>query len=41
MAWKVMHLARIVKDPGGVPAHGDQRFGWDAGCTRSRETEHR
>jgi hypothetical protein len=32
MAWNLMHLARILKDAGGIPAHGNQRAGWDAGC---------
>jgi hypothetical protein len=25
MAWNLMHLARLLKDAGGVPAHGNQR----------------
>jgi len=33
MAWNLMHLARIIKDGGGIPAHGNQRAGWDAGCS--------
>jgi multimeric flavodoxin WrbA len=32
MAWNLMHLARIVKEAGGIPAHGNQRASWDAGC---------
>ncbi len=32
MAWNVMHLARMLKDAGGVPAHGNQRSKWEAGC---------
>ena len=31
MSWNLMHLARMLKDAGGVPAHGNQRAGWDAG----------
>ncbi|HYX57792.1 MAG TPA: hypothetical protein VE888_02160 [Streptosporangiaceae bacterium] len=27
-----LHLARMLKDAGGIPAHGNQRSGWDAGC---------
>ena len=27
-----MHLARMLKDAGGIPAHGNQRSKWDAGC---------
>ena len=32
MAWNLMHLARMIKDAGGIPAHGNQRSLWDAGC---------
>ncbi len=32
MSWNLMHLARILKDKGGIPAHGNQRSKWDAGC---------
>lgn len=31
MAWNLMHLARILKDAGGVPAYGNQRTAWDKG----------
>jgi len=32
MAWNLMHLARLLKDAGGIPAHGNQRKAWSAGC---------
>ncbi len=32
MAWNLMHMARILKDAGGIPAHGNQRAAWEAGC---------
>jgi multimeric flavodoxin WrbA len=32
MTWNLMHLARMIKDVGGIPAHGNQRSEWDAGC---------
>jgi len=32
MAWNLMHVARLLKDAGGIPAHGNQRTAWDAGC---------
>ncbi|MFZ4584884.1 MAG: flavodoxin family protein [Acidimicrobiia bacterium] len=32
MTWNLMHLARMLKDQGGIPAHGNQRSEWDAGC---------
>ena len=32
LTWNLMHLARLIKDAGGIPAHGNQRSRWDAGC---------
>jgi multimeric flavodoxin WrbA len=32
MTWNLMHMARLLKDAGGFPAHGNQRAKWDAGC---------
>ena len=32
LAWNLMHLARMIKDAGGIPAHGNQKRLWDAGC---------
>ncbi|MGB7859811.1 MAG: flavodoxin family protein [Acidimicrobiia bacterium] len=32
MTWNLLHAARMLKDSGGVPAHGNQRSRWDAGC---------
>ena len=32
MTWNLMHLARMIKDVGGIPAHGNQRSKWEAGC---------
>ncbi len=32
LAWNLMHLARMLKDAGGIPAHGNQKGLWDAGC---------
>ena len=32
MTWNLLHLARLLKDAGGIPAHGNQRSAWDAGC---------
>jgi multimeric flavodoxin WrbA len=31
-AWNMMHLALMLKQAGGVPAHGNQRSEWEAGC---------
>ena len=31
MTWNLLHLARLLKDAGGVPAYGNQRNKWDAG----------
>jgi len=42
MAWNLLHLARMLKDAGGVPAYGNLRTAWDAGCHRDYENpEHR
>ncbi|MFW5837814.1 MAG: flavodoxin family protein, partial [Desulfovibrionaceae bacterium] len=32
MTWNLMHLARMIRDAGGIPAHGNQRSKWKAGC---------
>ncbi|MGM0589604.1 MAG: flavodoxin family protein [Bacteroidota bacterium] len=32
MTWNLMHTARLLTEMGGVPAHGNQRSEWDAGC---------
>ncbi len=32
MTWNLMHLARMITDAGGIPAHGNQRAAWTAGC---------
>jgi multimeric flavodoxin WrbA len=32
MTWNLLHLARVMNDAGGMPAHGNQRSAWDAGC---------
>lgn len=31
MTWNLLHMARLLKDAGGLPAHGNQRTAWDAG----------
>jgi len=32
MTWNLLHLARMIRDAGGIPAHGNQRSEWEAGC---------
>ncbi len=32
MTWNLLHMARMIKDAGGIPAHGNQRAAWTAGC---------
>ncbi len=32
LTWNLLHLARMMKDAGGFPAHGNQRSLWEAGC---------
>jgi multimeric flavodoxin WrbA len=42
MTWNLLHLARMLKDRGGMPAYGNQRSEWDAGCRwDSPNPEHR
>lgn len=32
MTWNLLHFARILRKLDGIPAHGNQRSKWDAGC---------
>ncbi|REK18754.1 MAG: flavodoxin family protein [Actinobacteria bacterium] len=32
MTWNLLHVGRMLKDQGGMPAHGNQRSAWEAGC---------
>ena len=32
MTWNLLHLARMIKNAGGIPAHGNSRAEWDAGA---------
>ena len=32
MTWNLMHMAKLLKDNGGIPAEGNQRSKWDAGA---------
>jgi len=32
MTWNLMHLARMLKQAGGVPGYGNQRSEWNAGA---------
>ena len=32
MTWNLMHLGKLLKDNGGLPAYGNQRSEWDAGA---------
>ncbi|QEY33011.1 flavodoxin family protein [Synechococcus sp. RSCCF101] len=42
LAWNCLHLARLLKDAGGYPAHGNVPSQWDAGCHAGRANpEHR
>lgn len=31
MAWNLMHMARMLADAGGIPAHGNQKTAWEQG----------
>jgi len=42
MTWNLLHTARMLRDRQGVPAYGNQRSEWDAGCRwDSPNPEHR
>jgi multimeric flavodoxin WrbA len=42
MTWNLMHMARMLKDAGGLPNHGNNRTAWKAGCRFDFENpEHR
>ncbi|WP_349678614.1 flavodoxin family protein [Paracoccus sp. UBA5162] len=32
MTWNLLHMARMLKDAGGIPSHGNDRKAWSAGC---------
>lgn len=32
MTWNLMHMALMLDQAGGIPAHGNQRSEWEAGC---------
>lgn len=32
MTWNLLHMARMLKGNGGIPAYGNQRAKWDAGA---------
>ena len=29
MAWNILHLARMLKDAGGIPGYGNNANDWD------------
>lgn len=42
MTWNLMHLARMLRDAGGIPNEGNDRNAWNAGCWFDHENpEHR
>jgi len=42
MTWNLMHLTAMLRNAGGVPAYGNKRSEWDAGCRFDFENpEHR
>jgi hypothetical protein len=42
MTLNQLHLVHMLRDAGGIPAHGNQRSDWDAGCRFDFENpEHR
>ena len=42
LVWNCLHMARMLKDAGGIPAHGNQPEVWAAGChTDFHSPEHK
>ena len=42
LVWNCLHLARMLKDAGGIPAHGNQPGVWESGCrTDFHSPEHK
>ena len=42
LVWNCLHLARMLKDQGGVPAYGNLPDEWKAGCTTGMDSpEHK
>ena len=42
MTYNLMHLAALLRDVGGIPAYGNRRSEWDAGCAPDQPNpEHR
>jgi len=42
MTYNLMHLAALLRDAGGIPAYGNRRSEWDAGCAPDQANpEHR
>jgi len=42
LVWNCLHLARMLKDQGGVPAYGNLPDEWEAGCTSGMDSpEHK
>jgi len=39
MTWNLMHLARMLKDRQGIPAHGNQLSLWEKGKTENSASE--
>ena len=32
LTWNLLHAARLLREAGGFPSHGNSRTSWDAGC---------
>jgi multimeric flavodoxin WrbA len=41
LAWNVLHLARLLKDAGGIPAYGNSTRDWDLNDPRNPNPEYR
>ncbi len=41
MTWNLLHLARMLKDAGGIPAYGNSTSDWDLGQSEHPNPEYR
>lgn len=41
MTWNLLHMARMLKDSGGIPNHGNDGKSWLAGCRFDYENPER
>ena len=41
MTWNMLHLARMLKDAGGIPAYGNSTYDWNLEQSEHPNPEYR